>query len=147
MSTTNTLEIRTFADAITVAIRIRARFRRAHAVAALDDDGRVRDLTAFTARRHTIDTALDWAACVALNDAQVSRLLLVSVRRESVEPVSECDLDTYRRAKTCFGADGVTVIDWIQYDGRRFRSLAFTLGGADARAWDDGADDPDPGSE
>jgi hypothetical protein len=145
VSTTDTFEIRTFADAIVTTIRVRARFRRAHAVASLDPSGRVRDLTAFTARRHTVDTALAWAACVATDDPSVSHLLLVSVGRDSVEPVSEADLERYRRARAAFGAEGVTVLDWIQYDGRRFRSLAFTIGGADASAWDDPFDGPDLG--
>ncbi|HEY7138260.1 MAG TPA: hypothetical protein VIB48_24610 [Acidimicrobiia bacterium] len=145
MSTTDTFEIRTFADAIVTAIRVRARFRRAHAVASLDGSGRVRDLTAFTARRHTVDTALAWAACVTTDDPYVSHLLLVSVGRASVEPASEADLERYRRARVAFAAEGVTVLDWIQYDGRRFRSLAFTIGGTDASAWDEPFDEPERG--
>jgi hypothetical protein len=37
------------------------------------------------------------------------------------------------------------VLDWIQYDGRRFRSLAFTIGGTDASAWDDPFEELDRG--
>jgi hypothetical protein len=134
LATTDDLTIRGFADAIATTIGLRARFRRAHAVAALDADGRVRDLTAFTARRHTIDDALQWAWCESLGDERVTKLVLLSVGRRDVEELSEDDLATFRRARATFAADGVAVVDWIQYDGHRFRSFAFTIGGGEA--WD-----------
>jgi hypothetical protein len=122
------LAIRGFADAIAEALAIQQRFRRGHAAAVLDDAGTLLDLTVFTARDHSMHDALDWAACVVLNDERARRLVLLSAVTTSVRQPYEADLEGLRRARAQFGERGVTVVDWIQTDGEDIRSLAFTMG-------------------
>jgi hypothetical protein len=121
------LFIRTFEDAVAAVLGIRDRFGAGHGVAVLDLTGRVIDLTVFTGEDHTIDTALDWASCVTLNDPLASRMVLLSAVGWGLRPVREADLELLRLARRVFGEDGVEVVDWVQTDGEDIRSLAFTL--------------------
>lgn len=59
------LRIRTFGDAVSAVFGLHDRFGHAHTAVALDEDGLVLDLTAFTGAEHEMRTALHWANCLA----------------------------------------------------------------------------------
>ena len=121
-------KILTFADACSALMALEERFRTAHVAAALDPEGRVLDMTAFTSQAQSIYDALDWASCLTANDPRVRRLVLLSLVREGVLEIRESDLALLRQAQSVFGRDGIEVVDWLQYDGELFRSLAITAG-------------------
>jgi hypothetical protein len=135
MSSEDPLAIRSFGDAVAEAIVIQEHFGYGHAAAILDDDGVVLDLAAFTAKRHSIDDALDWANCMVLNEPRTTRMVLLSAVRKRVRELREADLDILRRARAVFGEQGVEIVDWIQTDGKDIRSLALTAG---VGAWSTG---------
>ena len=118
------LRITSFADAAGAAFGLRDRFTHAHGAAVLDRHGRVLDLTLFTGADHSVDTALDWADCLVLNDERAERIVLLSAVESGVaDELRECDLETLRRARQVFGELGVLVVDWLQCDGHDVRSL------------------------
>lgn len=124
--TSNVLRIGGFGDAAAAVIGLKNRFGHAHAVAVLDDEGIVLDLTAFTGARHTMDTALDWANCCLLNEPEASRFLLLSAVDVDVQDLREDDIRLFQLARRVFGERGVQVIDWVQADDENVRSLAIS---------------------
>jgi hypothetical protein len=130
-----TKRIRGFADACSALFAIERRFEQAHAVASLDDDGRVIDLTVFTRDSHTIDDARNWASCLTFNEPDVTRMVLMSLRPEGVTNIRESDMELYRKARDVFGRKEVDVVDWLLYDGELVRSVAITCG---LKTWEPG---------
>ena len=112
---------------------LRSQFRQAHAVACLDADGVVVDMTLFTDARHNAGSALDWAECLIANKSEVEALVVLSAVTGDLGPVREHELDMLRNMRRSFGSRGVAVHDWIQTDGVTTRSLAMTQG--EPMAW------------
>ena len=125
--TNTSVAIRGFADAAATVLDLHEEFGFCHTAACLDDDGNVLDLTVFTdPHTHSIESALDWAFCLTVNDDRFTRLVAFSTGSEPVIEPSEGDLAVFRLMRTAFGRHGVEVLDWIQCDGDNVRSLAFT---------------------
>lgn len=128
MKKTKQMTIAGFEDAVGVLMGLRDRFGYGHCAVCLDDLWCVRDLTAFTdVEHHDADTALDWASCAILNDAAISKLVLLSCVTDDVRRPREDEITSYGRIRAVFGERGVEVLDWILYDGENFRSMAFTV--------------------
>lgn len=121
------LRIRTFGDAVSAVFGLHDRFGHAHTAVALDEDGLVLDLTAFTGAEHEMRTALHWANCLVVNAERLCRLVLLSTTRCDARTLREEDI-RFERARASFARDGVEVLDWILFDGEWTRSLAFSLG-------------------
>lgn len=133
------LAIRGFADAALTAMGLHERFGFCHAVACLEEDGQVVDLTMFTdPELHDVDTALEWAYCLGLNESRFCRLVVFSTGVAAVTEPSEGDLALFRLMRRIFREDGIEVVDWIRCDGENVRSLALT---ERSDAWGGEADD------
>jgi hypothetical protein len=127
------LRLNGMADAASAAFGVRRRFRRGHCAAVLDAHGLVLDLTVFTRRHHSIDTAVAWAGCVAVNDGRADRVILYSAMKDGVaDELREADIETLRRARRELGEAGVLVVDWLQCDGKHVRSIDFA---SDGEGW------------
>lgn len=125
--TNDALAIRGFADAVAQAFALHRQFGYCHGAACLDDSGRLRDLTVFTDPEvHTVDSALDWAFCMVVNDERFTRMVVFSTGAQPVVEPSEGDLALFRVMRNAFAGEGVEVVDWIRCDGENVRSLAFT---------------------
>jgi hypothetical protein len=126
------LEIRSFTDAIAVAFGVRRRFTHAHTAVLVDAFGQVVDLTVFSLRSSSIDTALGWASCFVTNETRcVRRMVLVSAVSASEER-EDADVEVLRQARERFGDLGVLVVDWLQCDGNVVRSTDLA---ADGEGW------------
>ena len=133
------LRISGVGEAMAAAFGIRDRFRRAHGAALLDGDGVVLDLTVFTAKHHSIETALQWAGCALASGAhrRPDRIILYSaVRRSVADELREADIELLRRARARFAGAGVRVVDWLQCDGKVVRSIDLA---SDGTGWHDEA--------
>lgn len=118
--------IRTFDDALWAAFRLCDGWSNAHTAMLLDNAGRVLNAAAFTRSWQTEDHALDWALCCGLNDGRITRLVLLSAICRDPVCLREDDVGKFKRVRQVFGDSEVDVLDWIQCDGNRARSLAFT---------------------
>lgn len=127
------LEIRSFTDAIAVAFGVRRRFTHAHTAVLFDAFGQVVDLTVFSLRTSSVDTALGWAGCFVSNESGVRRMLLVSaVTAGEGQRDADADVAVLRQARERFGELGVLVVDWLQCDGNVVRSTDLV---ADGEGW------------
>ena len=118
------------ADAVTLAFVLRRRFRRGYGVAVLDHCDLVLQLTFFAGRRHSIETAVAWAACFATDDPRAERVILYSTMPGGVaDEVREADLETLRRARAELADAGVLLVDWLQCDQKHIRSLDYACDG------------------
>ena len=126
--------IRTFTEAVEEAFVMVERFRHVHTAVLLDDAGGVLDITAFTSRRrHTHETALDWASCAISNDDRIARMVLISTVKDPWE-ICERDIALFRVMRDVFGRRGVNVLDWIKVNRDGVRSMAMTAG---VNTWED----------
>lgn len=125
------LTIASFSDAVAEAFALHDRFGRAHAVAVLDADGDVLDLTAFT--KAPVDAAITWARCIVGGDDRPSRLLVLSAVDRDPRKIRDEDARKLRLWRSLFRRYEVEVVDWILTDGQWLRSLAMTAGLA---TWD-----------
>ncbi|MBV8979866.1 MAG: hypothetical protein JO086_03100 [Acidimicrobiia bacterium] len=126
------LEIRSFTDAIAVAFGVRRRFSHAHTAALVDAFGQVVDLTVFSLRSSSVDTALGWAACFVSNETcSVRRMVLVSAVAAG-EGRPDADVEVLRRARERFADLGVLVVDWLQCDGNVVHSTDLA---SDGEGW------------
>ncbi len=132
---TEPIVVHGFGDAVAVLMGMHDRFGHAHAAVALDAGGTVRDLTAFTADWHTIDTALSWVDCMITNDPAIARLVLLSAVQEDPTVLQESHVALFESARTVFGSRGVEVVDWIRFDGENFHSIGIALAGDDPNPW------------
>lgn len=86
------------------------------------------DLTCFTGRRHTLDSALSWAGCLIFNEPRFKSLVLISMVREDVNVVAEADTELFRNARRVFAESGVRLIDWIKTNRKDFRTMTISCG-------------------
>ena len=128
------LEITSFTDAIAAAFGVRGRFKFGHGVALLGSAGQVLDITMFTDKRlHTIDTALNWAACLVGEFEECERLVLFTAYKSGVAgELREADVELLRAARSRFAEHGVLVVDWLQCDGNVVRSIDLA---SDGEGW------------
>ena len=91
------LRLHDLADAASAAFGVRRRFRRGHGAAVLDTHALVLDLTVFTLRSHSIETAVAWAGFIATNDARADRVILYSAMKSGVaDELRESDVGSMR---------------------------------------------------
>src|SRR5437588_10295478 len=120
------LRLHDLADAASAAFGVRRRFRRGHGAAVLDTHALVLDLTVFTLRSHSIETAVAWAGFIATNDARADRVILYSAMKSGVaDELRESDVGTLRRARSDLSETGVLRVDWLQCDGKHVRSIDY----------------------
>ncbi len=129
------LAIRGYGDAAAAAMGISEGYGYGHAAAALDAGGNLLDLTVFSEPHQTIYDALFYVHGLVLFDPSVSRVVLLSALRRDVSEVKERDIETLRGAQRLFGDCDVVIVDWIQTDGSRIRSVGLTT--EDHACWRD----------
>lgn len=117
-----------FDDAVVEVTGIRVTFGYGHSAVCLDDLWGVCDFTVFTdADRHSYWTALEWAHCAIFNDERISRVVLLSGVDGDVRHLADDDIAEYARMQESFAHRGVAMVDWLQFDGESYRSMAFTV--------------------
>lgn len=124
-------EVRTFRDAVGLAMELADRYEFGHAAAILERHGRVLDLTVFTdATFDSILTSLDHAHDIVFGSSRIgggltASMVLLSVDREDELGFSEIERSIYHWAVQTFAYGAVLVSDWIRTDGDRFHSAAY----------------------
>ena len=126
--------IHTFRDAVATAADLSSRFRAAHAVLILGDDGVAEHLDLLVGRTgDPFGMARAWASSRAVRRAAPCRCIAFSVGLADLRTAPARDLERFVEVQSLMAARGIDLLDWIQADGGAFRSLAFATD--PARAW------------
>jgi hypothetical protein len=121
-----TRSIHSFADAVATALGLYDLYGRYAALALLDDDRTIIDMTPFSGDAACVLCAVEWADCLLHSDPHSSQAVLLSGTEQSVLELREDDVRLFGFIRDELGALDVEVLDWIQTDGENIRSLAFS---------------------
>ena len=116
--------IRSFRDALGLALELSDEFAFAHAAVVLSCERRCLDLGVFTAIDDNLPELLGWLSERFQRQPQAETVLLISVRSVDAWLVYERDLGNYRFARATITEFGGRLLDWIETDGELVRSYA-----------------------
>ncbi len=116
--------IRSFRDALGLALELNDEFAFAHAAVVLSPDRRCVDFGVFTAVGHNLSATLGWLSCRFERSSDRALVLLISVRSIDGRSIYERDLSDFRFARATISEFGGSLLDWIETDGELVRSYA-----------------------
>jgi hypothetical protein len=125
MSTT-VRTIHDFTAAVRTALGLHEIYGRFAAVALLDDDHRIIDMTPFSGEATCVMCAVEWAHALAHTEARASHAVVFSGGEQLSSDLREDDVRLFQTVRDALEALDLVVLDWLQTDGEQLRSLAFS---------------------
>lgn len=118
--------IHDFAAAVRTVLALHDVYGRFAAVALLDDDDAIIDMTPFSGEATCVMCAVEWAHALAHAEPRVSRAVVLSGAADLAPELREDDVRLFQAAREHLEAVDLEVLDWLQTDGEQIRSLAFS---------------------
>ena len=119
--------IRSFRDALGLALELSDEFAFAHAALVLSPDRRCVDFEVFTSIVENLSEILGWLSCRFESHADSAFVLLISIRSVDGWSIYERDLSDFRFARATISGFGGHLVDWIETDGELVRSYAYLV--------------------
>lgn len=119
--------IRSFRDALGLALELSDEFAFAHAVLVLSPDRQCVDFEIFTAVGDNLSEVLSWLSSRLERGLDTALVLLISIRSVDGWSIYEQDLDDFRFVRATIAGYGALLLDWIETDGELVRSYAYLV--------------------
>lgn len=119
--------IRSFRDALGLALELGDEFAFAHAALVLSADRRCVDFEVFTSIVDNLSKVLSWLSDRFERRTDSSLVLLISIRSVDGWSIYEHDLSDFRFARATISGFGGHLLDWIETDGELVRSYAYVV--------------------
>lgn len=119
--------IRSFRDALGLALELSDEFAFAHAAVVLSPNRRCVAFKVFTAIVDNLSEVLSWLTHRFDGPLAPSVVLLISIRSVDGWSIYERDLSDFRFARATIAGYGGSLLDWIETDGELVRSYAYLV--------------------
>jgi hypothetical protein len=121
-----TRTIHDFPTAVRTVLALHQLYGRFAAVALLDLDDQIIDMTPFSGEAACVMCAVEWSLAFVHADRRARRAVVLSGADELAPDLREDDVRLFQSVRHHLEALDVQVRDWLQTDGAEVRSLAMS---------------------